>query len=98
MNHDKSTVRVVVSSEFEHKCFSINFEAIQTILDKIRDFLSDKERLESLTELLKNIGIIGGMVGTSVLAYLKWKKGRQVESVQVAFNSPGARVVNVKGD
>jgi hypothetical protein len=97
-NQDRASIRVVVSSEFEHKCFNINFEAIQTIWEQLRDFLSDKERVENLTNLLKQLGIVGGTVGTSVLGYLKWKKGRKVESVQVVANSPDSRIVNVKGD
>ncbi len=98
LNHNRASIQVVVSSSFEHKCFNINFEVIQTIWQQVQDFLSDKERVENATELLSHIGFIGGTVGTTVLAYLKWKKGRKVESVQIATNSPHARIVNVKGD
>jgi hypothetical protein len=98
LNQNRASIRLVVESDFEHKCFNINFEVIQTIWQHVQDFLSDKERVENATDLLRRIGFIGGAVGTTVLAYLKWKKGRKVESVQVATNSPHARIVNVKGD
>jgi hypothetical protein len=39
LNKDRATVKVLVASDFEHKCFNINFEIIQTIWEQLRDFI-----------------------------------------------------------
>jgi len=97
LNEDRATVKVLVNSHFEHKCFNINFEAVQ-VLNTLRDFLSDKETVESITSILKHLGIIataGGVIGGGLFAYLKWRKGRKIVKVE---NSPNAVIVHVEGD
>jgi len=97
LNGGHASVKVVVASEFEHKCFSINFELIQTILKEISDFLGDADRIENAKDLLKKIGVIVGAPGVvigSVFAYLKWKKGRKAISIE---HSHGNVIVNVGG-
>jgi hypothetical protein len=97
-NQDKARVRVLVASDFEHRCFQINFEVVQ-ILKDITDFLQSHH--VELTELLKRLGIIvtgtAGIVG-SVFGYLKWKRGRKVDSVIEVKDSPGTIVLKVEGD
>jgi hypothetical protein len=99
LNKSRAAVKLLVASDFEHKCFNINFELIQTVLDTIRSFLDDKEAVANATTVLSKIGVIGGVAGTavaSVLAYLKWKKGRAVDKVE----NSGANtvIVQVHGD
>jgi hypothetical protein len=60
LNHDRAAVKVVVASDFEHKCFNINFELIQTFWSEITDFLDNPVQVENAKELLKKIGIIAG--------------------------------------
>lgn len=99
LNRDRATVKLLVASDFEHKCFNINLELVQTVLDTIRSFLEDKGAVANATTLLTKIGLVGGFAGTAVsgvLAYLKWKKGRPVEKVE----NSGANtvIVQVHGD
>src|SRR5688572_16891890 len=63
LNQDRAVVKVLVASDFEHKCFSINFEVVQIALDTIRDFLSDKEAVEDITKILTKIGVIVTPIG-----------------------------------
>lgn len=74
LNKDRAAVKLLVASDFEHKCFNINFELVQTILDTIRSFLDDKEAVANATTVLTKIGVVGGVAGTAVtgvLGYLK---------------------------
>jgi len=99
LNSERATVKVLVASEFEHKCFSINFELVQ-ILDKIKDFLKSDD-VKNANDLLQKIGIIGGAAGgaiASVFAYLKWRAGRKVETVGQVTGSPGTLILKLEGD
>jgi hypothetical protein len=96
VNKDKASIRVVVASHFEHKCFNINFEVIQTVIQSIKDFLDDKT-IEDAKEILTKLGLLAGPA-TAVLGYLKWKKGRKVESITQVTDSPNTVIVKVEGD
>jgi hypothetical protein len=101
LNGARSSVKVLVTSDFEHKCFNIHFELVQ-ILQKIKDLLTD-DNIESATTLLRTIGLVGsaaGGVGHSLIRFLKWKNGRKIKSVRQAHGGePGARlVVHIEGD
>lgn len=96
LNQNRATVKVLVDSEFEHKCFLINFETLQTILDQVKDFLND-EGVKRAGDVLQKLGILGGTGATGVFAYLKWRNGRKVESVQEVAGSPGAVVIKLEG-
>jgi hypothetical protein len=89
---------VLVTSDFEHKCFNISFEVIQTLMQQIKSFLAD-DNVETATELLKTIGVVTG-TGASLFGFLKWKKGRKVKKVQKLSDTDpsGAVVVHVEGD
>jgi len=89
-------MKVLVDSEFEHKCFLINFEALQIVLDHVKDFLND-EGVKHAGDVLQKIGVLGGTVATGVFGYLKWRNGRKVESVQEVKDSPGAVVIKLEG-
>lgn len=98
LNQDRAYVKVLVASNFEHKCFNINFEVIQTILDAIQDFLGDKQAVENLTKILTKIGVIVGPVGvvaTGLFAFLKWRKGRKIEKVEQSSNGT---ILKIEGD
>lgn len=96
LNQDRATMKVLVDSEFEHKCFLINFETLQTILDTVKTFLND-EGVKKAGDVLQKLGVLGGTVATGVFAYLKWRNGRKVESVQEVKGSPGAVVIKLEG-
>lgn len=98
INGQRAKVKVLVNSDFEHKCFNINFELVQTILQKIKSFLKH-DNVQTATELLKTIGVITG-TGASLFGFLKWKKGRKVKKVQklTDANSSGIVIVSVEGE
>jgi hypothetical protein len=96
LNGDRATVKVLVDSEFEHKCILINFETLQTILDTVKDFLND-EGVKKASDVLQKVGVLGGTVATGVFGYLRWRNGRKVESVQEVKGSPGAVVIKLEG-
>lgn len=81
LNGDKARVRVLVTSDFEHKCFNINFEVVQQVFEKVKTFFQD-ERVKTAKDVLQTIGVIRSAGIGSLLDYLKWKKGNQVEKVE----------------
>jgi hypothetical protein len=81
LNGKRATVKVLVQSDFEHKCFNISFEVIQTVLDKIAGFLTSEE-VKSARQILIDLGIIGGGGGLGLFGYLKLRRGRTVKEVR----------------
>jgi hypothetical protein len=79
LNGNKADVKVLVTSNFEHKCFNINFEIVQTVLHHISTFLQSEE-VKTARGILVDLGIIGGSSGLGLFGYLKWKKGNKIAS------------------
>lgn len=102
-NGKKSTAKVVVVSDFEHKCFNINFEAIVGVYEQIKSLLGS-DAAKTAKEILEWIGLLNpaglaGVGGLTYLGYLKWKNGRRVEGVTIADQTgEGNVVVKVEGD
>ncbi|MCP3475045.1 hypothetical protein NLM33_32500 [Bradyrhizobium sp. CCGUVB1N3] len=96
-NQNRATMKVLVDSKFEHKCFLINFETLQTILDTVKDFLND-EGVKHAADVLQKVGVTAGTTAAGLFGYLKWRNGRKVESAQEVKESPGAVVIKVEGD
>ena len=96
LNQNRASIKVLVDSEFEHKCFLINFETLQVVLDHIKDFLND-EGVKKAADVLQKLGMLGGTLATGVFGYLKWRNGRKVESVQEVKDLPGAVVIKLQG-
>jgi len=63
----------LVQSDFEHKCFNINFEVIQSILDAIVGFLGSEE-VKTARQILVDLGVIGGGGGLGLFGYLKLRR------------------------
>ncbi len=97
LNQNRATMKVLVDSEFEHKCFLINFETLQTILNTVKDFLND-EGVKHAADVLQKVGVTAGSAAAGLFGYLKWRNGRKVESVQEVNNSPGAVVIKIEGE
>ena len=101
VNGKKATTKVLVKSDFEHKCFSINFELLSGILNQVKFYLG-LEHVKTAKELLEWIGLVKPAVagGLSYLGYLKLKNGRKVESVTdlVDKEQAGMVVVHIAGD
>jgi hypothetical protein len=96
-NGQESKTRVLVVSDFEHKCFNINFEIVLQLYEHIKSLLADPE-IRSAKDLLEWIGLVGAPVvpGLTLLGYLKWRRGREVEKSPPDEN--GNVQVQVKGD
>jgi hypothetical protein len=103
-NGSRATAQVKIVSDFEHRCFNINFESIVTALDNAKTILSiTGDGLKNARELLEQIGIIrtgaafGG--GMSLYAYLRHRKGRKVESANLIDKAEGGEVsLKLEGD
>ena len=80
---DAPDVNVYVRANFDEGCFDITFDLIQNIKE-IASIIRTSEATDAKT-LLEWIGLIGGgstAVCTSLWAFLKWKKGRQINSTE----------------
>jgi hypothetical protein len=97
LNRDRTKMKVLVDSEFEHKCFLINFETLQTILDTVKDFLND-EGVKHAADVLQKVGVTAGTTAAGLFGYLKWRNGRKVESAVEVSNSPGSIVIKLEGE
>lgn len=102
-NGKKSTAKVLVASDFEHKCFNINFEVVLGIYEQLKSLLS-AEHTKTAKEVLEWLGLLGiptGVGGTlTYLGFLKWKNGRKVEETTPLTDkdSTGVVEVRVEGD
>jgi hypothetical protein len=96
LNQKRATMKVLVDSEFEHKCFLINFETLQTILDTAKDFLND-EGVKHAADVLQKVGVTAGTAAAGLFGYLKWRNGRKVESAIEVKDSPGTVIIKVEG-
>lgn len=98
-NGKKSTSKVLVVSDFEHKCFNINFEVVLGIIEQIKTLLGS-EPVKTAKEVLEWLGLLGiptGAVGgLSYLGYLKWKDGRKVTEKIPLTDTDHSGVVQVK--
>ncbi|MGH6791369.1 MAG: hypothetical protein ACRECF_01330 [Methyloceanibacter sp.] len=81
INGKKAKVRVIVTSDFEHKCFNISFEVLQTILHQVASFFTSEE-VKTARQILVDLGIIGGSTGLGLLGFLRWKKDRKVTQIK----------------
>lgn len=91
----ETAAQVLVVSDFEHKCFNINFELILQLYEQLKSLLGDEE-VRTAKDLLEWIGIIGSLGGISLFGFLKWRQGREIE--KSAPDESGRVTVNVKGD
>ncbi len=96
-NGKESTAKVLVVSDFEHKCFNVNFEVVLQIFEQIQTLLGD-DGVKSAKDLLEWIGLIGTPIvgGFSLLGFLKWRAGREIIE-KTTDTDKGIVTVHVKG-
>jgi hypothetical protein len=83
LNGGRSTINLRVVSDFEHKCFNINFDLVMTVYDTVKHFLQldDVTTAQNLLHWLDLLGVPTGSVGIGLLGYLKLRRGRPIKNV-----------------
>lgn len=82
LNGDRATVRVLVESDFEHKCFLISFQIVQDIYSQVQSLLHNHD-VKTSKEILEWLGLVESAIGAfGLFKYLKEKRGRKPDSVQ----------------
>lgn len=98
-NGKKAKSKLLVVSDFEQKCFNINFEVILSYYEQIIDLISVSD-VKSAKEILEWLDLlkVGSGVGMSLgfLGFLKWRKGRKIESQTEIIDQNGDGTVRVK--
>lgn len=98
-NGKKSTAKVLVVSDFEHKCFNINFEVVLHLYEQIKSLIG-AEDVKTAKDVLEWLGLLGiPVTGGSVLTYfgfLRWKEGRKVTEVKPLIDKDPTGIVEVK--
>lgn len=102
-NGKKATSRVLVVSDFENKCFQINFEVIVSLFQQVK-MLIDSDQVATAKTVLEWLGLVNAGVGGSVvlgmkfLDFLKTKAGRKAEIVQTEKDDTGTVTVRIEGN
>lgn len=98
-NGKKSTARVLVVSDFEHRCFNINFEVIVGWIAQLQTLLGD-DSVKSAKDILEWLGLLGLPPATggilSYLGFLKFKDGRKVVETKELSDTDRSGIVQVK--
>jgi hypothetical protein len=108
VNGDAAKVNLIVQSDFEHKCFQVSLELVQSVLSTIGTFLTDADSLKNAQTIAGWLGLVGGSATTlvGIFTYLARRKGKEVESVSPVADettistrdSQGTVAVKFKGD
>ena len=93
INGKRATADVRVISDFEHKCFQINFETVVTYYEMIRALL-EQPQAQSAKNILEWAGLIVG-TPVSLLAYLKFRHGKRVDKERRITDESGEGFVEV---
>lgn len=100
-NGDRSKVRVLVQSDFEHKCFSVTFEVFQSLLDQMATLIKDDE-VRSAKDILEWLGILAGgtlTAGTTLFGLLRWLgRNREANITEIKDSTVGGDVTLRAGD
>lgn len=98
-NGKKSVSKIFVVSDFEHKCFNINFELIVGMYKQVQVMLG-MDGVKTAKEVLEWIGLLRGKAATETpyLQYLEWKKGRNVVEEKSDIDPSGSVKVTIIGD
>jgi hypothetical protein len=98
-NGKRSTAKVRVVSDFEHRCFNINFEVVVGLYHQLRDLLG-AEHIKTAKEVLEWLGLLGvpvsatGLLG--YLGYLRVRAGRKVVEAKPITDADRTGTIEVK--
>jgi hypothetical protein len=93
-NGARAGVRVLVNADLEQKCFELNLELALTIWEKAKLLVAD-DRVQTAKEIAECIGIVGGS-GYGLFRFIKWVRGRTIESVTVLQVVDGQNMVEIR--
>lgn len=103
-NGKKSKAKILVTSDFEHRCFQVNFELLVSLYEQAKMLLGS-EPVQTAKEVLEWVGLLkpAGVAGATTLTYLgylKYKKGRKAISAQQIRDQDGSGsvLVTLEGD
>jgi hypothetical protein len=97
-NGKKSTAKVLVVSDFEHKCFNINFEVIVSWYTQLQTILG-AEPVKTAKDVLEWLGLLGATKEGGLLSYLdflKRKNGRAATVTKTISDVSGTGVIEVQ--
>jgi hypothetical protein len=101
-NGKRATAKVVVVSDFEHKCFNINFDVILSLFEQMKTLVGSSDAIAA-KDILDWLGLTGGAGSTGAatfIGFLRWKRGRKVtQAIPLKdTDSSGIVEVHVEGD
>ena len=100
-NGKKATAKVNIVSDFEHKCFNINFDTVIHLIEKAKSVLGlINSEVTSAKDILVKLGLLGGGgsgAGISLYQYLKHKRGRKAEKI-IDKTKDGQIILQIDGD
>lgn len=96
-NGNKATSNVMVVSDFEHKCFQINFELALSFYEQLKTLIGTDNVVAAKT-ILEWLGLISTAAAgpLTYLQFLKWKRGRKIASVQEIKDQEASGTVTVR--
>ncbi len=101
INNKKSTTKVMVVSDFEHKCFNINFELLVSLYEQAKSLVST-EQAKNAKDVLEWVGLVTAPPSTALLSYLgylRWKNGRKTEVKSISDKDVNGTVhVTIPGE
>ncbi|CAN5419820.1 hypothetical protein BH11PSE4_BH11PSE4_09520 [soil metagenome] len=107
VNGDASKVNLIVQSDFEHKCFQVSLELVQSVLSTIGSFLTDEHALKNAQTIAGWLGLVGlPTTAIGLFTYLARRKGKEIEKVAPVVDettiatkdSQGTVAIKFKGD
>ena len=102
LNGDRAKANVYVVSDFEHKCFNINFDLVVGFYEQVRSLVKEGD-VQDAKNILEWVGLLAAppsAIGATFFSYLRWKRGRKTSEVTVLTDESqkGNVSVKVEGD
>lgn len=95
LNHGEAEAKVLINADLDANCITINLDVIVGWLGQFAA-LVQHSNVRTAKELLEWLGILGVPTGLGLLAYLKSKGGKDVESRTEIKDSNGNTTVQIK--
>lgn len=102
-NGENADVKLSVISDFEHKCFNINFEIVLTFGEHVRPLI-EVQSVKTAKEFLEWLGFLtavvvaDGSVVRDFLTFLRLRDGKKIQEVTKNIHNPRTSIVKIEGD